>query len=69
MITKTQKAQLKQLNKAGDGGIWSSDLNDRPTTRELIKAGFAENSAGDKADLRQIYITNAGIIALKEAGR
>jgi hypothetical protein len=65
MLTKGMKDQLKQLKKAGNDGIWYEHLTDLMTTRDLVKTGLAENSTGQRQALRNVYITDAGLAALR----
>lgn len=59
--------QLEQLRKAGHRGVFAGDLLDKPTTRELVKQGFADNGAhgkGSPSALGTVFINQRGRDAL-----
>lgn len=64
MLSKGLTEQLKQLQGAGLRGVWSGDLADKTSTRELIRMGLADNTGGPPSSLSRIYINQAGRDAL-----
>lgn len=66
-MTKRESEQLKQLAAAGFRGIGAGDLLDKPTTRDLVRSGLADNSGGSPSALSRVYITQAGRQALRKS--
>ena len=67
MLNSSQIEQLKQLRSAGLRGVWSGDLLDKTSTRELVRLGLADNGVEGKADpsgLTRVYISRTGRDAL-----
>lgn len=64
MLTKALKEQLQQLRGAGLRGVWSGDLADKTSTRELVRLGLADNTGGSPSSLSRVYISQAGRDAL-----
>ena len=69
-MNKNRIEVLKQLQGAGLRGVRSGDLIDKTTTRELIRAGLADNGVrgqGSASALSVVYINEAGREALANA--
>ncbi len=55
--------QLEQLRSAGLRGVWAGDLCDKPSTRELVRLGLADNGVrggGSPSALSRVYISQKG---------
>ena len=69
-MNKRQIEQLRQLDKAGLRGVFAGDLLDKPTTRDLVRDGWADNgmkgggSPSVPSALSRVYITKLGKQAL-----
>jgi hypothetical protein len=64
MLEKNLTEQLQQLKSAGLRGVWSGDLIDKTSTRELVRLGLADNTGGSPSSLNRVYISKAGRDAL-----
>ena len=67
MLTPNLREQLQQLRGAGHRGVWSGDLIDKPSTRELVRLGLVDNTGGAPSSLSRVYINKAGRDALVAA--
>jgi hypothetical protein len=62
-LTRAQFEQLAQLHAAGLRGVRSGDLIDKPSTRELVRMGLADNGVhgnGSPSALGTVYINLRG---------
>lgn len=66
-MTPNQIEVLKQLQAAGLRGVRSGDLIDKTATRDLVRAGLADNGVRGQnpaSSLSVVYISAAGREAL-----